>query len=76
MFELVRATGGVARAELEQTFNLGVGMVAVVPADRSAAALELLAERGVPAWELGRMAPGNRDVRLVGEYSGAASTWR
>jgi phosphoribosylformylglycinamidine cyclo-ligase len=79
VFELVRATGDVARAELELTFNLGVGMVAVVPGDRAAAALELLAQRDVPAWELGRIETADRaepGVRLVGEYGGAAATWR
>ena len=80
IFELIRATGDVPRAELELTFNLGVGMVAVVPADRAAHALALLAERGVPAWELGRVlegAPGAPDgVELAGEYGGAAATWR
>jgi phosphoribosylformylglycinamidine cyclo-ligase len=76
IFELVRRTGDVPRAELELTFNLGVGMVAVVPADRSADALALLAGRGVPAWELGRVeAAPVREVRLAGAYAGAAGTW-
>jgi phosphoribosylformylglycinamidine cyclo-ligase len=78
VFELVRATGDVARSELELTFNLGVGMVAVVAADRAAAALELLAQRDVPAWELGRIEPTgpHPEVRLVGAYGGDAATWR
>lgn len=80
IFELVRATGNVSRAELELTFNLGVGMVAVVPAARAHDALQLLAGRGVPAWELGRIAAsgaegGPAGVRLVGNYAGSAATW-
>jgi phosphoribosylformylglycinamidine cyclo-ligase len=55
VFELVGRLGGVARGELEQTFNQGIGMVAVVPADGAAAALELLAARGVPAWACGEV---------------------
>jgi phosphoribosylformylglycinamidine cyclo-ligase len=45
----------VDEAELERTFNMGVGMVAVVPPDRSGAALELLAARGLPAWLCGEV---------------------
>jgi phosphoribosylformylglycinamidine cyclo-ligase len=80
IFELIRATGGVARADLEQTFNLGVGMVAVVPAHRVDDACALLAGRGVPAWPLGEVrgarnsAPGG--VQMVAEYAGNAATWR
>jgi phosphoribosylaminoimidazole synthetase len=77
IFELIRTTGDVPRAELELTFNLGVGMVAVLAADRAPDALALLAARGVPAWELGRVAEDRvRAVRMAGEYAGKASTWR
>jgi phosphoribosylformylglycinamidine cyclo-ligase len=78
VFELIRATGDVSRAELELTFNLGVGMVAVVPAARAADALSLLAERGVAAWEIGvvEAATGGSGVRLTSNYPGLASTWR
>ena len=53
IFGLVAGLGAVSREQMELTFNLGVGMVAVVPGERSAAALQLLADRGVPAWLLG-----------------------
>jgi phosphoribosylformylglycinamidine cyclo-ligase len=53
IFGLIAADGEVAQEEMERTFNLGVGMVAVVPADRAAAALAVAAERKVPAWALG-----------------------
>ena len=75
IFDLIARTGDVARADLELTFNLGVGMVAVVPAARTGAALQLLAARGVPAWPLGQLEPaierqpGPR-VKLVGDYAG------
>jgi phosphoribosylformylglycinamidine cyclo-ligase len=83
VFELVRGAGGIARGELERTFNLGVGMVAVVPAEAAAPAVQLLAERHVPAWELGRIEPvttaetgAEGAVRLVSDYAGIAGTWR
>lgn len=49
--------GPVAEDELLRTFNVGVGMVAVVPAAAEQRALEVLADRGVPAWRLGRVVP-------------------
>jgi phosphoribosylformylglycinamidine cyclo-ligase len=78
VFELVRSTGAIARADLEVTFNLGVGMVAVLPADRVADALTLLAHRDVPAWTIGEIAVGDAHtgVEVVAEYAGNASTWR
>jgi phosphoribosylformylglycinamidine cyclo-ligase len=82
IFELVRATGQVARAELELTFNLGVGMIAVVPVERAADAVALLSGRGVPAWEIGRLVAAHADdpsaptTDLIANYAGMASTWR
>jgi phosphoribosylformylglycinamidine cyclo-ligase len=76
IFGLVADLGGVARADLEETFNLGVGMVAVVPADCGEAALTLAAARGVPAWELGEVVAGTGSVAVRGHYQGSAATWR
>jgi len=53
VFRTVRELGSVPRRDLENTLNLGVGMVAVVGADGVDAALATLAARGVPAWVLG-----------------------
>jgi phosphoribosylformylglycinamidine cyclo-ligase len=55
IFDLIAARGGVAPAEMERTFNLGVGMVAVVPTGVADAALDLLAGRGVDAWVCGEI---------------------
>ncbi|MFC6880492.1 MULTISPECIES: phosphoribosylformylglycinamidine cyclo-ligase [Actinomadura] len=58
IFEVIRAYGRVAGPEMDRTFNLGVGMAAIVAPDEADAALRLLAERGVPAWRLGEIVPG------------------
>jgi phosphoribosylformylglycinamidine cyclo-ligase len=76
IFGLIAETGPVDRAQLELTFNLGVGMVAVVPAPRAEDALALAAERGLEAWRLGEVRPGSGEVRLSGDYAGRAATWR
>jgi len=76
VFELVRSVGDVSRADMELTFNLGVGMVAVVPADRSQDALEVARSRGVPAWVLGEVIAGTGQATLRGNYGTSAATWR
>lgn len=55
VFTLIAGRGRVERAEMEQTFNMGVGMVAVLPADDVDRALAVLTARHVPAWVLGEV---------------------
>ncbi len=55
IFAWLQETGPVTTDEMWRTFNCGVGMVAVVPAESLEPAVELLEARGVPAWELGRV---------------------
>jgi phosphoribosylformylglycinamidine cyclo-ligase len=55
VFKLIAARGRVERAEMEKTFNMGVGMVAVLPSDDVDRALAVLTARHVPAWVLGRV---------------------
>ncbi|QFG23561.1 phosphoribosylformylglycinamidine cyclo-ligase [Actinomadura sp. WMMB 499] len=58
LFRVLRTHGGVAEPEMDKTFNLGVGMAAIVAPDAADAALRLLAERGVPSWILGETTEG------------------
>ena len=81
---LIGEVGDVGRPDLERTFNMGLGMVAVVAADSAERALGVLAERGVPAWVVGRVRRRTQDetgdaagkggqggaALLVGEYAG------
>jgi phosphoribosylformylglycinamidine cyclo-ligase len=55
IFRLIAERGQVAPDEMERTFNLGVGMVAVVAESAAAAAVELLRGRGVDAWVAGEV---------------------
>jgi phosphoribosylformylglycinamidine cyclo-ligase len=65
VFEVLRAYGGIPHAEMDTTFNMGVGMAAIVAASDADAALALLAERGLPAWPLGEIVPGTGEARLT-----------
>jgi phosphoribosylformylglycinamidine cyclo-ligase len=69
VFRLLAECGNVETQEMERTFNMGVGMVAVVSPQDASRALDLLAERGVPAWETGQITRGSGTVRLTGQHA-------
>ena len=77
IFGLIAGLGRVSRAEMERTFNMGIGMVAIVGPDGADAALRVLADRGVPAWVCGavreRRAGETGDAVAKGGGGGAAS---
>ncbi|OZM84158.1 phosphoribosylformylglycinamidine cyclo-ligase [Pseudonocardia sp. MH-G8] len=72
VFKMIATRGRVERAEMEQTFNMGVGMVAVLPADDVDRALAVLTARHVPAWVLGEVRRGKsrpgRKVHMKGDH--------
>ncbi|WP_420080326.1 phosphoribosylformylglycinamidine cyclo-ligase [Streptomyces sp. JL4002] len=72
IFDLVGTAGQVERLELEKTLNMGVGMMAVVPAESVDVALTALADRGVDAWVAGEILDrGDRTegATLTGDYA-------
>jgi phosphoribosylformylglycinamidine cyclo-ligase len=72
IFGLLAREGGLDRATMEQTFNLGVGMVAVLAPEAEPAAQALLTAAGVPCWRLGTVSAGSGQVRLLGDYADCA----
>jgi phosphoribosylformylglycinamidine cyclo-ligase len=70
IFALVAGAGRVAAAEMDRTFNLGVGMIAVVDAADADRAVGLLRGRDVPAWVLGEVTAGTGTVSLNGSHPG------
>ena len=70
VFSTVGALGGVPRADLERTLNMGVGFVAVLPAGGVDAATALLEARGIHTWVMGEVsaadgAPVEHGVEMV-----------
>jgi len=55
VFSWLARTGGVEAKEMLRTFNCGVGMIAVVPADKADAVSAALAAEGETVFRLGRM---------------------
>ena len=68
IFSLLAGHGKVPQAEMENVFNMGVGMVAVVAPGDADRGFRLLAERGVPAWLIGTITAGSGQARLTGQH--------
>lgn len=69
VFDWLQTAGNVATAEMFRTFNCGVGMIIVVPADKVSDALALLNSEGEQAWLLGDITSRNQDEAQV-EFTG------
>jgi len=65
IFQLIQATGGVPEAELYQVFNMGIGMVAIVAADRAQETVRFIRGRKQKTWLIGQVVDGNGKVRVV-----------
>jgi phosphoribosylformylglycinamidine cyclo-ligase len=58
IFDLVQREGGVPAADMFQTFNMGLGLVAVLAPSDVAAAQALLQQRGLQSWVVGGIEKG------------------
>jgi len=65
LFRVLERAGGVDRMEMYRAFNMGVGMVVIVPRDAVDAVLESSRAAGERAWVLGHVGPGEGRVRLT-----------
>jgi len=65
VFEWLARQGGMVQAELLKTFNAGIGMIAVVPADHASAAAKLLRDAGETVFDIGCVTTGS-GVRYTG----------
>ncbi|MFC4562664.1 phosphoribosylformylglycinamidine cyclo-ligase [Nocardiopsis mangrovi] len=68
VFGFLAERGGLTRADMEATFNMGVGMAAITAAGSADRALAVLAARGLDAWVAGTVTAGPEGVRLDGEH--------
>ncbi|CAN5502856.1 phosphoribosylformylglycinamidine cyclo-ligase [soil metagenome] len=59
VFNAVQRWGSVPTDDLERTLNMGIGFVAIVPAEHSNTALQRCGELGWPAWILGGVHGGH-----------------
>ncbi|MCH2623938.1 MAG: phosphoribosylformylglycinamidine cyclo-ligase [Acidimicrobiales bacterium] len=65
IFDRIAADGPVSEEEMQKVFNLGIGMVLIVPADQSARTIEIASQNGHEAWVIGDITSGNGEVRWL-----------
>jgi phosphoribosylformylglycinamidine cyclo-ligase len=62
VFNWIAQTGSIAPAEMFNTFNMGVGLVVLVPAAQQEAAIAQLSGLDGAAWVLGQVVPGTGEI--------------
>lgn len=87
VFRVLSDIAGSTLESAEGTWNLGIGFLAIIAADKKDAAIAALAAEGMPAWQVGTVGFGARPagefeqgakgvdggaVRLVGAYADGA----
>jgi phosphoribosylformylglycinamidine cyclo-ligase len=65
IFQLIQAKGGVPESELYQVFNMGIGMVVIVAAEKTAEVLGFIGRQGQRAWQIGEVLKGRGEARVV-----------
>jgi phosphoribosylformylglycinamidine cyclo-ligase len=69
IFDLVQRKGRIEQSEMEATFNMGVGMMAIIAASDSDRALAFLRGRNIEAWVAGEIVHGTGQVQMVGSHT-------
>ncbi len=62
IFDLIAKTGNISERDMFNTFNMGVGMSIVVPADEADMALEILKENGEDAYVIGKIVESDDSI--------------
>ena len=65
IFDLIMKTGSIPERDMFNTFNMGVGMSIVVPANEVDTALEILRANGEDAYVIGKIEKGDEKIILA-----------
>jgi phosphoribosylformylglycinamidine cyclo-ligase len=65
LFTTLQRAGGISTEEMRDVFNLGVGLIAVLPPQAVPAAQAAAAADGVTTWTMGEIRPGEQTVRFA-----------
>lgn len=66
IFKLMQKDGGISDRDMFTTFNMGIGMVLVVPAEQADEALALAKANGEQAYRIGKVTSGRKIVTFGG----------
>ncbi len=62
IFSHMQQIGNVPEEDMMRTFNMGIGMIVVVPADKYKKAMSIVERTGEKAYNIGRIVKGDRKV--------------
>jgi phosphoribosylformylglycinamidine cyclo-ligase len=65
LFRTLQQAGQISTQEMREVFNLGVGLVAVLPPDAVTAAQAAATKAGVTTWVMGEIQRGSQTVRFA-----------
>jgi phosphoribosylformylglycinamidine cyclo-ligase len=71
VFAMIAQRGRIDRGEMDKTFNMGIGMVAIVAPQDTDRALAILTARHLDCWTLGTVKKGGKNqarASLVGQH--------
>jgi phosphoribosylformylglycinamidine cyclo-ligase len=64
IFQIIEQKSGVPDEELYQVFNMGIGMVSIVSADKAEAVLKFIKSQKHKAWIIGEVVKGQGEARV------------
>ncbi len=64
IFDLIAKFGNIPERDMFNTYNMGVGMSVIVPADQVETALSVLGDRGIDAYVIGKIVASDEKVTI------------
>ncbi|MEE1393905.1 MAG: AIR synthase-related protein, partial [Negativibacillus sp.] len=65
LFHLMQKTGNISEHDMFNTFNMGVGMIAIVSKEEADKALQVLHEAGEDAYIIGEVQAGEKTIEIL-----------
>ena len=65
IFKLIQETANISEHDMFNTFNMGIGMIAAVPAEQADTAVKVLEENGEKAYVIGEIADGEKGIEII-----------
>jgi phosphoribosylformylglycinamidine cyclo-ligase len=65
IFRLIAEKGGISERDMFNTYNMGVGMSVVVPAEDAEKAMKILRKEGVEAHEIGEIREMGEKIEII-----------
>jgi len=65
IFSVIQKYGNIEDAEMYQVFNMGIGMTAIVSADKADSILKFIKANKFKAWVIGEIVKGSQKTQVV-----------